>query len=807
MLRLHRFLVPCDLGGLELKIAFLNPWRNAAENQAFRSLQRAAARIGHEFVQCCNSDDVDACQPDFVLAAASTQPKLNDFPHYGVIHEPRDRFLTNREYFLNLLTYDGYLTIADSLERFLRDVSYSVGRSEDIGFYYNTCQKQERAADLPALIRDQKLVITYFGTNWDHRRSSFFRQLSAVDGVQICGPAHSWPEINPKTYGGTPNFDGDAVQARYAANGIGLCLLSDLHLSDDIVSNRIFEITSVGAIAICCDMPWIRKHYGDSVYYVDQRLPDRLLVKAVQQRRLEVYANPEAALARAQQARKIFETRFAAELLIDNAVRHHRRIRAAHSSELARAKAVYEPFISVIIRCGGRPLDMVARALQSLARQTYGRFEVVCVRYQALNLEPLVKRQWSNIRSINVLNCYGGNRSATLWAGLSAIGGEYFCVLDDDDWLFSNHFECLFQPFPSSPRSRFFAFSGSLSQHVEPKAIMGGGVERMELFRFPIEESHELTAVAAGFASNCFVASKDLLDPALLYPPPMHTAEDSFLILSLLARGEPRFSYAGTSVHTRGRSDQSDFTNDPARFEDELTLHTRLFGWYRPSFVKRDPWASLNAFWRSRPQQQATLETADVFSAGAGVTVPLCPQQQATLETADRIIYRIPENALSMVPESVRDLVSTGYDAKDSQFWSSSHAEAPDTGSARVQAPEKPWSYGAALPVCQPGATNGECLLVVEITVEQGEVGVGLLNARETDFLFRRSLKTNPRLQEVHIPVSDFTSAGRLVVQNWETPGESIARVLSIKVFGDAPSSTWHRRLYNFLLDTFRRKD
>ena len=87
-----------------MRIAFLNPWKNAAENQAFRSLQIAAERVGHELLHCRNSGDIDACAPDFVLASASTQPKLSDCPHYGVIHEPRDRFLENRAYFQNLLS-------------------------------------------------------------------------------------------------------------------------------------------------------------------------------------------------------------------------------------------------------------------------------------------------------------------------------------------------------------------------------------------------------------------------------------------------------------------------------------------------------------------------------------------------------------------------------------------------------------------------------------------------------------------------------------------------------------------------------
>jgi len=40
-----------------MKIAFLNPWRNAAENQAFSSLRIAALRIGHDMAHCTNSSD------------------------------------------------------------------------------------------------------------------------------------------------------------------------------------------------------------------------------------------------------------------------------------------------------------------------------------------------------------------------------------------------------------------------------------------------------------------------------------------------------------------------------------------------------------------------------------------------------------------------------------------------------------------------------------------------------------------------------------------------------------------------------
>ena len=104
-----------------------------------------------------------------------------------------------------------------------------------------------------------KLRITYFGTNWDKGREKLINLLSQYDGVQIYGPRHSWPGVDPRSYGGALPFDGNSVQAKYAENGIGLCLLSDMHLKDDVISNRVFEIASVGAIAICPDMPWLHR--------------------------------------------------------------------------------------------------------------------------------------------------------------------------------------------------------------------------------------------------------------------------------------------------------------------------------------------------------------------------------------------------------------------------------------------------------------------------------------------------------------------------------------------------------------------
>ena len=91
----------------------------------------------------------------------------------------------------------------------------------------------------------------------------------------------------------------------------------------------------------------------------------------------------------------------------------------------------------------------------------------------------------------------------------------------------------------------------------------------------------------------------------------MSTAEDSFLILSLFEQCQPHFSYAATSVHERGRSDQSDFRQHPTRFDDELTIRIRLGGKQISARSVIDLWEELSVFWKNRHRKEAVVETLD----------------------------------------------------------------------------------------------------------------------------------------------------------------------------------------------------
>jgi hypothetical protein len=728
-----------------MKIAVLNPSRSAAENQSVASLRIAAARIGHEVVPCKNSAEAESCSPDFVLALAATQPKLSDVPHYGVIHESRDRFLGNRKEFNNLLSYDGYLTISGRMERFLRDLSYGVGRQRPIGYCYPTSQRQDGSADLRSLLDRRALQIAYFGTNRDERRQGLFRMLSEASGVRIYGPKHSWTHLSKIGYGGAVDSDGQAVQERYAASGIGLCMVSGSQLREDTVSNRVFEIVSMGTIALCCDIPWIQEQFGDSVYYFDQNLDDHALVQSILKLRDLIYADPAVAIEKAGRARKIFETRFTAEIMVQNAVEYHQTISSIRTHSVKSAEQVYSPVISVVLRCRSRPIEYVERAVRSISGQTYGQFEVILVRHKALDLAPVVDTGFPRIRSFKIVDCWGGGRAASLWAGLEAVEGEYFAVLDDDDWWFSGHFESLFQPLPRARVQGFFAYSGSIVARRDGGPMDGSGYGQRELFRFGIESTESWSVVTSAYASNCFVASRDLLTPNTLISPQMETGSDSYLILSLLAGADPRFSYSATSVFDRSSPNQLNSIGHPNRHEDELTLQLRLLGRYRPRFLPGDLWTIL-----------AEFGTRWQFAS---------PATQA--------VTQYWENA------------GGGYDPARSGVGPGSRFVDPKIGSAFICPPLQPWAYGATLFLNRPTRTSAEYILLVELIVNNGVIGVGVLNLAENDHLFRKSLTAKSGAQTVRIPIRNFAEVGRLTVQNWEAPVESSVQLLSIRLLAE----------------------
>ena len=160
-----------------------------------------------------------------------------------------------------------------------------------------------------------------------------------------------------------------------------------------------------------------------------------------------------------------------------------------------------------------------------------------------------------------------------------------------------------------------------------------------------------------------------------------------------------------------------------------------------------------------------------------------CGLGSVVTEDGEHVRYDAPRGWLDMLADRGERMVAAGFDAAKSWFGPDSVPGDAGSGSASVRTPAVPWSYSAVLALDSATAIARAAVLVVEVKVVEGTIGIGLLNAAESDFLFRRPLTVTEKTQEVWIPISDPHAVGRLVLQTWEAPEPGAVELLSMRLF------------------------
>jgi hypothetical protein len=112
------------------------------------------------------------------------------------------------------------------------------------------------------------------------------------------------------------------------------------------------------------------------------------------------------------------------------------------------------------------------------------------------------------------------------------------------------------------------------------------------------------------------------------------------------------------------------------------------------------------------------------------------------------------------------ETISSGFSLDRSSFSEASKPIDADIGAAIIKPPcGIPWAYGAMLEVnnaLRDQPPTG-LMLVIELVIDAGEVGIGILNPAETEFLYRESLPAGERTRELYIPVYRLSRTGRMV--------------------------------------------
>jgi phosphoglycerol transferase len=540
-----------------MDIALINSWpnlENSAEASFIERFRRAAEKIGHRAFAVVTSDDIEACDPDFVIALDEISPKLTSVPTFGAMWTPPLLYHREARRSRSILSYDGYLVGSDPIRSYLKDFEFSLG------------------------ITRPKSEFLFLPT-------ASFDELPPRRGS-------SW-ELGYGVHGGGDRPQRDLVAALEAANlialsgepsehGVALCLHTDEQHGADMPSAELFEAAAAGAVIIADELPLARRVLGDAALYIDTKASRADAVDQVGSHLAWLNAEPARGRRLAARAHEILKggfdlataiarcCEFAERVIQDTRQSRHVAIAALQDAEPARPSrlsgsplrppvaSAAGALVDIVVRAGERPPKIVERALRSIARQDGGLYRAIVVDYKG---DEELKGAAEGFRAPTMTVTYvrsadTGYRSSSLWAGLTRVEAPFFAVLDDDDSVAPDHFPSLIELASRHPAAGFF-YGGTIRVEDDgaaaPPPNFKGPLglefgERRELrFLEPYDPSR-LAAFDNYITSNAFIARRELLDQTVLADPELEVSEDVYLYLLLASRTDFESSFRPTAL-------------------------------------------------------------------------------------------------------------------------------------------------------------------------------------------------------------------------------------------------------------------
>ena len=176
------------------------------------------------------------------------------------------------------------------------------------------------------LIDPKQIVV--FGKNWDPLRNSnryqeFFKMLSNNQLIKVYGPKDAWNYIIESWKG---FIQPQEIKKVIQDNGIVLVLHSNDHISDQLMSNRIMEAVSAGAMVISDRNPAIIENFGDNVLYIDHTASTEEIYKQIKSHYEWIKSHPKEVQAMTKRNHEIFLEKFTAEAGMINIAKMHEYI-------------------------------------------------------------------------------------------------------------------------------------------------------------------------------------------------------------------------------------------------------------------------------------------------------------------------------------------------------------------------------------------------------------------------------------------------------------------------------------------------
>ena len=327
---------------------------------------------------------IDPRTLDFVIAMHYEDVKLLDTFYYNTVWIPLDIMIRNAQYprwVQNLLCNDDFLIydeggMRDYMLTFLQNKSLDLNHASLL-----TPSVSETMMLPPAL--PEKPSLFYCGSNWEKvpRHKGLFLLLDQKEYARFYGSPQKWKGYR-SFKGGIP-FDGQSVLTAISKCGVVLAINGEKHHWAGAVTNRFYEGCASGAVIMTDTNPFIKKHWGDSVFYIDV-VPEHpeYMLEQIDRYMQWIIAHPQDALSMARRSQQIFKEKFTLEKQLTDILNNHpaRREIAARASH---AQNQEESVLGVLFldspQYGEKEQKILQRALENVGRQLYRKITLaVC---------------------------------------------------------------------------------------------------------------------------------------------------------------------------------------------------------------------------------------------------------------------------------------------------------------------------------------------------------------------------------------------------------------------------------------------
>ena len=370
-------------------IVKLWPDIKAAEDECISRIRKAAASLGIETYEV-NADGFLTSDPnqrltrdevDFYLHLHFDTPKNYDGVSIVALWNPPDFYVDwgYERTVRNLFSHDAFVSCGSEhadgvVERLLK---HSSQHEKPISKLYHSLDSVHYP---PTTAPELKLF--YIGINWEalsgeSRHSAVLKKLDDCKKLEIYGPKifqgiRVWKGYS--SYVDELPFDGISVTKAISRCGICLVLSSDAHRRAGIMSNRLFEAISAGALVISDRNSFCVDNFGDNLLYIDSNSSPENQAQQILDY-LE-WANENRSIVKkmVSNTQSIFERSFSLTVGISNLYEE-----LAKKSFVNSCDAVSRVSCTIFVTIENNDKTEISRVFGELSRQTVEPVKIIII--------------------------------------------------------------------------------------------------------------------------------------------------------------------------------------------------------------------------------------------------------------------------------------------------------------------------------------------------------------------------------------------------------------------------------------------